>query len=72
MCTVHWQAQLLHGVTLTLHWLAALAKCTETNQLSLHGLFINQDSVLRQIAVSKLCFMAKLGFLEIQVAALAA
>ena len=44
-------------------------KCTETGQLSSHGLFLNRASVRRHIASSKPCNAAHLGFREIQVRA---
>ena len=44
-------------------------KCTETGQLSSHGLFLNRASVRRHIAGSKPCNAAQLGFREIQVRA---
>ena len=44
-------------------------KCTETGQLSSHGLFLNRASVRRHIARSKPCFQAQLGFHEIRVQA---
>ena len=44
-------------------------KCTETGQLSSHGLFVNRASVRRHIAGSKPCFQAQLGFREIHVQA---
>ncbi len=44
-------------------------KCTETGQLSSHGLFLNRASVRRHIARSKPCYQAQLGFHEIHVQA---
>ncbi len=44
-------------------------KCTETGQLSSQGLFLNRASVRRNIARSKPCFQAQLGFHEIHVQA---
>ena len=45
------------------------AHCTDTGQLSSHGLFLNRAAVRRHIAASKPCFQAKLGIREIQMAA---
>jgi hypothetical protein len=44
-------------------------KCTETGQLSSHGLFLNRASVRRHISCSKPCNAAHLGFREIQIRA---
>ncbi len=47
------------------------AHCTATGQLFSRFLFLDSVAVLRHISASKACFAADLGFLEIQVEALA-
>jgi hypothetical protein len=45
------------------------AHCTSTGELSHHGMFLNQASILRHIAAIKPCREANLGILEIQLEA---
>ncbi len=46
------------------------AHCLNTGHLSSRCLFLNQVAVRRHIAAPQLCFDAKLGYHEIQMAAL--